>query len=144
MSKWRFVPWDEVKPKQIREKDLPPGVRYSFGHAAEWISATDCDNLVRVQVRLTNGKPVCDACGLPRGHNAVTILDWPAHCGPRPDQEREFTYADIAKYAPSQGARTVWLIGDLPCVGAAASHYADGAMGIDTFLGYWVKEGGAA
>ena len=128
---WKYKPFVMPEPAPLLEKDLPPGVRYRMmpsspgGPPREFISATCLPSVLRIRVVDERGKRCFEAHGVGRGSEPVTILDWPEWCGPRPDQPRPITYADIREQAPTPGSNVVlagrdgeevWLTGSIATI----------------------------
>jgi len=134
----------EWKGAEIMESRMKPGARYAFSGAAigvtEFIATTEGWS---VQV-LSGCKPcfVLVRQGSAAGGHPVTILDWPSHCGPRPDAKP--TWKQIVEGAPSPEAAVVFVKNGSEVVGAQVSYFQphnytpDAANG--TFLGYLVWE----
>lgn len=132
----KLIRW---KGAEIRECDLPEGVRYRLLNVALAYIATTGGRTVRVwdgeseEFRLIE-RSRCD--------EPVHILDWPDHCGPRPDANP--TWKQIVDGAPSPEAKLVFVKDGVEDIRSEV-RYLRGTNGVPydcfgTFLGYLVWE----
>lgn len=90
---YRLVKW---QPMPMLERDLPPGVEYTYAGCPNERYLKCNDN--QCVILMSNGRRTATVAGA-RMDLPVTILDWPDWCGPRPTSTP--TWADIIVGAPA-------------------------------------------
>lgn len=136
---WKYKPFVMPAPPPL-EKDLPPGVEYKLSrHAENDAVLVSLQNGHRFWLRGFDGHVVYDWSGETRGDFPVVVLVWPEWCGPRPDQPRPITYADVREQAPTPGSNVVLADrdgGEVWFTGSIATIPICGAIGDCICLGY--------
>lgn len=128
--------WTEYPKGQVLEKDLPPGVWYRWvtdGPDVRMVALANGERMFTGR----SGRDYYDPDVGPRRDSPVTILDWPDHCGPRPDT-RHPTYEQVVKNAPSRDAYVVFCHsgGGKEFIKASAFSFGETSRATGKVLGY--------